>query len=58
MFAQASIFSLNQFFTPRYVVEFLTDNSLGRFWLNQTSGKTKLKEKCNINIILVIIVFN
>ena len=37
---------LNQFFTPRYVVEFLTDNSLGRFWLNQTSGITKLRDKC------------
>ncbi len=23
----------NQFFTPRYVVEFLTDNTLGRLWL-------------------------
>ena len=22
----------NQFFTPRYVVEFLTDNTLGRTW--------------------------
>ena len=22
----------NQFFTPRYVVEFLTDNTLGRLW--------------------------
>ena len=22
----------NQFFTPRYVVEFLTDNTLGRIW--------------------------
>ncbi len=37
---------LNQFFTPRYVIEFLSDNSLGRYWLNQTSGKTKLREKC------------
>src|SRR4029453_19017692 len=23
----------NQFFTPRYVVQFLTDNTLGRLWL-------------------------
>src|SRR5699024_8108452 len=26
----------NQFFTPRYVVEFLTDNTLGRIWYEMT----------------------
>jgi hypothetical protein len=36
----------NQFFTPRYVVEFLTDNTLGRIWYEMTQGKTKLKEQC------------
>ncbi|MDH3444090.1 MAG: BREX-1 system adenine-specific DNA-methyltransferase PglX [Deltaproteobacteria bacterium] len=36
----------NQFFTPRYVVEFLTDNTLGRIWYEMTRGKTRLKEQC------------
>ena len=30
----------NQFFTPRYVVEFLTDNTLGRIWYEMTQGLT------------------
>ena len=36
----------NQFFTPRYVVEFLTDNTLGRIWYEMTQGKTSLIESC------------
>jgi hypothetical protein len=36
----------NQFFTPRYVVEFLTDNTLGRIWYEMTQGKTSLVEEC------------
>jgi hypothetical protein len=36
----------NQFFTPRYVVEFLIDNTLGRLWFNWTGGKTDLRERC------------
>jgi hypothetical protein len=36
----------NQFFTPRYVVEFLTDNALGRLWYEMTKGKTSLKDRC------------
>ncbi len=32
----------NQFFTPRYVVQFLTDNTLGRTWYEMTGGKTSL----------------
>jgi hypothetical protein len=36
----------NQFFTPRYVVEFLTDNTLGRIWHEMRKGDTKLKEQC------------
>lgn len=36
----------NQFFTPRYVVEFLTDNTLGRIWYEMRKGNTKLKEQC------------
>jgi hypothetical protein len=36
----------NQFFTPRYVVEFLTDNTLGRIWYEIRSTKTALSERC------------
>lgn len=32
----------NQFFTPRYVVQFLTDNSLGRTWCEMRGGETQL----------------
>jgi hypothetical protein len=37
----------NQFFTPRYVVEFLTDNTLGRIWYEMTQGQTALTERCH-----------
>lgn len=36
----------NQFFTPRYVVEFLTDNTLGRTWYEMRQGETALVEQC------------
>jgi hypothetical protein len=36
----------NQFFTPRYVVEFLTDNTLGRIWYEMRKGDTRLKDRC------------
>ena len=36
----------NQFFTPRYVVEFLTDNTLGRLWYEMTQGQTVLADQC------------
>src|SRR5271157_973170 len=36
----------NQFFTPRYVVEFLTDNTLGRIWYEMRRGHTRLKDEC------------
>lgn len=36
----------NQFFTPRYVVEFLTDNTLGRIWYEMTQGKTGIVQSC------------
>ena len=32
----------NQFFTPEYVVRFLTDNSLGRIWYEMTGGKSNI----------------
>lgn len=37
----------NQFFTPRYVVEFLTDNTLGRIWYEMTQGNTALINSCS-----------
>jgi len=36
----------NQFFTPRYVVEFLTDNTLGRTWYEMRQGETRLVDEC------------
>lgn len=40
----------NQFFTPRYVVQFLTDNTLGRIWYDMTGGQTKLAERCRFMV--------
>ncbi|MEW8418930.1 MAG: hypothetical protein AB2690_16940 [Candidatus Thiodiazotropha endolucinida] len=40
----------NQFFTPRYVVEFLTDNTLGRIWYEMTQGHTALTESCRYQV--------
>ena len=34
----------NQFFTPRYVVQFLTDNTLGRTWYEMRQGATRLRD--------------
>ena len=36
----------NQFFTPRPVVEFLVDNTLGRLWYEMRSGDTRLTVEC------------
>jgi len=36
----------NQFFTPRYVVEFLVDNTLGRMWLEMHGDGSGLAERC------------
>lgn len=41
----------NQFFTPRYVVEFLVDNSLGRQWFNWTGAQTALTDSCQYLLI-------
>lgn len=35
----------NQFFTPEYIVRFLTDNSLGRIWYEMTGGKSRIAEE-------------
>ena len=34
----------NQFFTPRYVVQFLVDNTLGRIWYEMRHGETRLRD--------------
>ena len=36
----------NQFFTPRYVVQFLTDNTLGRIWYEMRGADTVLAQRC------------
>ena len=41
----------NQFFTPRYVVEFLVDNTLGRLWSNATGGATGLRDRCQYLLV-------
>jgi hypothetical protein len=38
----------NQFFTPRYVVRFLSDNSIGRIWYEMTKGCTNLDTQCEL----------
>lgn len=35
----------NQFFTPEYIVRFLTDNSLGRIWYEMTDGQSRIGEE-------------
>lgn len=37
----------NQFFTPRYVVRFLVDNTLGRLWLEMYGERTRLLKLCD-----------
>lgn len=41
----------NQFFTPRYVVEFLIDNTLARLWFNWTGGQTGLLDRCQYLLV-------
>lgn len=36
----------NQFFTPRYVVQFLADNTLGRIWYEMRDKETVLADRC------------
>lgn len=36
----------NQFYTPDYVVRFLTDNTLGRTWYEMRQGNTRLTDQC------------
>ena len=41
----------NQFFTPRYVVEFLVDNTLARMWWEATGGTTELYDRCQYLLV-------
>lgn len=36
----------NQFYTPRYVVQFLVDNTLGRLWDEMRQGETRMRDLC------------
>ena len=36
----------NQFYTPRYVVQFLVENTLGRTWFEMRQGDTALRDQC------------
>ena len=36
----------SSYYTPRFVVEFLTGNTLGRIWYEMRKGDTVLKEEC------------
>ncbi|MFZ1059774.1 MAG: DNA methyltransferase [Candidatus Rokuibacteriota bacterium] len=47
----------NQFFTPRYVVEFLTDNTVGRLWYEMRGGRTALRERCRSLVVRPVEVF-
>ena len=38
---------INQFFTPRWVVKFLVDNTLGRLWLEMHPDSERVREKCD-----------
>ena len=39
----------NQFFTPRYVVQFLVDNTLGRLWLEMHGEQTRLTDALRVS---------
>lgn len=38
---------INQFFTPRWVVKYLVDNTLGRLWLEMYPNSDRVRAKCN-----------
>jgi hypothetical protein len=43
----AEVAVINQFFTPRWIVKFLVDNTLGRLWLEMHPDSTRVREKCD-----------
>lgn len=42
----------NQFFTPRYVVQFLVDNSLARTWTEMAGTSDAVRERCEYYVEL------
>ncbi len=43
--AGTDIATKTQLFTPRYIVEWMVDNSLGRMWLEMQDGKTNIADE-------------
>jgi len=38
---------INQFFTPRWIVKFLVDNTLGRLWLEMHPDSPRVRARCD-----------
>ena len=45
--AGTDIATKTQLFTPRYIVEWMVDNSLGRLWLEMQDGRTNINNEDN-----------
>lgn len=43
----AEVAVINQFFTPRWIVKFLVDNTLGRLWLEMHPDSPRVRAKCD-----------
>jgi len=43
----AEVAVINQFFTPRWIVKFLVDNTLGRLWLEMHPDSERVRGKCD-----------
>ena len=43
----AEVAVINQFFTPRWIVKFLVDNTLGRLWLEMHPDSERVRAKCD-----------
>jgi len=43
----AEVAVINQFFTPRWIVKFLVDNTLGRLWLEMHPDSERVRKKCD-----------
>jgi len=43
----AEVAVINQFFTPRWIVKFLVDNTLGRLWLEMHPDSERVRVKCD-----------
>jgi len=43
----AEVAVINQYFTPRWIVKFLVDNTLGRLWLEMHPDSPRVRAKCD-----------